>query len=358
MNVKLAMEAPARPEWRANYRIAIVGAGFIVNECHLPAYRDAGYQVDGIYSRTAAKAQALADKFAIPRVYSSFDELLGDPRIDIVDLAVPPQEQPGLIRQAARAGKAIMAQKPLAESYEEAEAIVRFCEEAGVLLCVNQNGRYDPAIQAAKAFMDQGYLGKPVFATVELRFKPHWQPYQAASERLMFQFMSIHHLDQFRFWFGMPERLYASSARHPEGHYQGEYIGSYILNYANGLIANGWDDGFTWDEEGFGVFYKIEGTEGVVKMNIGWPAGGPSAIRVYASKLGEEWLEPAMAGSWFPGAFGHTMGELIRGLATGEEPSISGRSNLGTMALVEACYRSDREQRSVRLCEIGGGDFR
>ncbi len=338
------------------YGIAIIGAGFIVGECHLPAYRDCRFHVVGIFSRSIDKARALAERFAVPNVYSSMDELLADPRVDVVDIAVPPHEQLTLIRKVAEAGKSILAQKPLAVSYEEAVEIVRICEKAGVKLCVNQNGRYDPAIQAAKRYIDQGLLGKPVFATIELRFKPHWQPYQIEYERLMFLFMSIHHLDQFRFWFGMPERIYASSAPHPDGSFKGDYLGSYILNYENGLLANAWDDGYTWNEDGFGVFYKIEGTDGVIKMNIGWPSGGPSEISVFSSKLGGEWHTPELKGNWFPDAFGYTMGELFISIETGEESPISGWNNLLTMAMVEACYKSDKEKRSVRLAEIMDGE--
>ncbi|UVI33203.1 Gfo/Idh/MocA family protein [Paenibacillus spongiae] len=335
-----------------SYRIGIIGSGFIIRECHLPAYREAGYQVVGIASRMKANAEAVASEFGIPKVYDTIQELLDDPSVDVVDIAVPPHMQPELIAMAARAGKHILAQKPLAVTYKEAVETVRICQEAGVQLLVNQNGRFDPAVMAAKDLIQKGIVGKPVYATIELRYKPHWQEYQKQYERLMFLFMGIHHLDQFRYWFGTPERIFASSIRQPEGEFIGEYSSSYILEYENGLLASAWDDGFTWDEESFGVFYKIEGTEGVVRLNIGWPSGGPSQISYMSKKLDSQWHSPKLSGSWFPGAFKYTMNEMFRSLTDGNESMISGRNNLETMAMMEACYASIEKKRSIQISEI------
>lgn len=339
---------------KRDYGIGIVGAGFIVRSCHLPAYREAGYNVVGITSRSVDSARAVASEWDLATVYGSLDELLADPRVEVVDVAVPPHEQPAVVARAAARGKHVLAQKPLAVDLTTARDTVETCTRAGVRLVVNQNGRYDPAIQAAKNLLDQGLVGRPVIATIELRFKPHWQPYQLEYDRLMFLFMSIHHLDQFRFLFGSPTRLYASAAPHPSGEFKGEYLGSYILEYDTGLMATAWDDGYTWDPPGFGVFYKIEGTEGVIKMDIGWPRGGPSSLSFYSRQLGDTWFAPNLEGSWFPGAFKYTMGELFRTIETGEEGHISGANNLETMALVEACYVSSREKRAVLLREVLG----
>ncbi|MGP4081601.1 Gfo/Idh/MocA family protein [Pseudalkalibacillus sp. R45] len=337
---------------KQEYGIGIIGAGFIIKECHLPAYEQAGYNIIGIYNRTREKAEQLAKDHSISNVYDSLDELLSDPKVEVVDIAVPPHEQLNIIRQAAEHGKHILAQKPLGMNYEEAEKAVEICKKHGVKLVVNQNGRYDPAIQGTKHLIDEGYIGKPVMATIELRFQPHWQPYQLEYERLMFLFMSIHHLDQFRLLFGVPKRIYASSIPHPEGLYKGEYITSYILEYENGMMANAWDDGFTWDPESFGVFYKIEGTVGVIKLDIGWPSGGPSTISFYSKKLEDQWHNPELEGNWFPGAFQYTMGELFHSIETGEESSISGENNLLMMAMVEACYLSNKDKKAIEIDEI------
>ncbi len=100
-----------------------MGAGFIVRDCHLPAYADAGFRVVGLTSPSIEKARATAALAGVPRVYCNLDEMLDDPAVEIVDIAVPPLDQPGIIdRVIDRAGsvRGILAQKPLAMSYAEA----------------------------------------------------------------------------------------------------------------------------------------------------------------------------------------------------------------------------------------------
>ncbi|MGM0834794.1 MAG: Gfo/Idh/MocA family protein [Bacillota bacterium] len=357
MNVNFNLDYIPKLGKKQDYGIGIIGAGFIVKECHLPAYREAGYNVVGIFNRTEAKAREVAEQFHVPKVYGTLDEMLRDPKVDVVDISVPPHSQLELIRKVASHGKHILAQKPLAMNYQQALEAVEICEAAGVALVVNQNGRFDPAIQAAKNLLENGHIGRPVIASIELRFTPHWQEYQKEYDRLMYLFMSIHHLDQFRYLFGTPKRLYASSIPHPEGAFKGEYSASYILEYDNGMMATALDDGFTWDPPSYGVTYKIEGTEGVINMNLGWPSGDPSELSFYSKQLGDVWYTPTLEGSWFPGAFRYTMGELFKMIETGDESFISGRNNLETMAMVEACYESNQKKRAVEISEILQGNL-
>src|SRR5215218_5305379 len=89
---------PRRKDWR----IGCVGAGFIMKDCHLVAYRQAGFNPVAIASRNPATAQAAADQHRIPAVHSTIDGLLADPDVEVLDVAVPPDAQPGIIRRAVR----------------------------------------------------------------------------------------------------------------------------------------------------------------------------------------------------------------------------------------------------------------
>ena len=116
---------PDPPVRERQFRIGCIGAGMIMAECHLAAYREAGFQVVAIASRTPSKAQAVAQRWEIGRVHDSPQALINDPDVDIVDIAFPPDQQPALIRAALAAPnvKAILAQKPLALSLPEAIAL-------------------------------------------------------------------------------------------------------------------------------------------------------------------------------------------------------------------------------------------
>lgn len=364
MELNLDPPMPARRDWR----IGIVGSGFIVNECHLPAYRKAGFNPVAIAARSRDRAQTVAIRHAIPRVHPSLEALLDDPEVEVLDVAVPPQAQFAVIRAACDRGrvKAILAQKPLGTSLAEARAAVRLCAEAGILLGVNQNMRYDPSVLAAKRLLETGRLGEPILATIDMRAIPHWMPWQADLGWVTLRIMSIHHLDCFRHWLGDPERIYCSVRTDPRTRFPHEDgIAMYILEYASGLRCVGIDDTWTGPaREGcpsdLRIEWRIEGLTGLAIGDIGWcrdPYTTPSRIR-FAVRGDPGFHEPRWNRSWFPDAFSGTMAQLLIALETGREPAISGRDNLRTMALVEAAYASVRERRAVALREFAETDGR
>ena len=92
----------------------------------------------------------------------------------VLDIAVPPDNQLDVIKAACARGtaKGILAQKPLGSSYVEAVEIVDTCEAAGIVLAVNQNMRYDQSVRAGKTLLENGTIGEPVLATIDMRGIP------------------------------------------------------------------------------------------------------------------------------------------------------------------------------------------
>jgi predicted dehydrogenase len=346
---------------RRDFRIGILGSGFIVSDCHLVAYQKAGFNPIAIASRSTDRAAPVAARFGLI-LRSSYEDLLNDPAIEVLDIAVAPNAQLDLIRKACarKTVKGILAQKPLGTNYAEAVEAVDLCQKAGITLAVNQNMRYDQSVRAAKSLLNLNLLGEPILATIEMRAIPHWMPWQAELGWVTFRIMSIHHLDTFRHWFGDPERIFCSVRTDPRTlfpHQDG--ICTYILEYANGLRCTGLDDTWTGPskescpKENY-IRWRIEGIEGLAIGEIGWcqdPYTTPSTMK-YAVKGIADFVRPSWAGSWFPDAFAGTMAQLLVALENGTEPEISGRDNLKTMALVEAGYQSAREHRAVSLNEI------
>ena len=358
MNLDIHAPTPKRKD----FRIGILGAGFIVNDCHLVAYRKYGFNPVAIASRTPVRAAKTAQRHGIAKVHATYEELLDDPTLEVLDIAVAPNAQLGLIKRACEIGsaKAILAQKPLGMNYGEALEAVRACERAGILLGVNQNMRYDQSVRAGKALLSNGTIGEPVFATIDMRGIPHWMPWQKELGWLTLRIMSIHHLDTFRYWFGDPARIYCSVRPDPRTSFSHEDgICAYILEYDNGLRCVGIDDTWTGPaREGcpadIRIQWRIEGSNGLAIGDIGWckdPYTTPSSIR-YACRADREFHTPAWKESWFPDAFAGTMAQLLIALETDSEPAISGRDNLKTMALVEAAYRSASEHRAIAINEV------
>lgn len=346
--------------------IGCIGSGFIMADCHLVAYRKAGFNPVAIASRNPDKAKAVAERHSLAKIYANYQELLADPEIEVIDVAVPPDVQLEVMREIVKQNdhiRGVLAQKPMGMNYGEAKQIVELCEQAGIALAVNQNMRYDQSIRACKDVLDRGYLGEPIFASIDMRAIPHWMPWQERLGWVTLRIMSIHHLDTFRYLFGDPVRVFASTRPDPRteqkfAHQDG--ICLYILEYANGFRAASWDDvwaGPTAEgvEKDIYIRWRVEGSDGLARGTIGWPdypKATPSTIDFTTTKAPGQWHQPRWSEVWFPDAFVGTMAQLLCALETGQAPELSGRDNLKTMALVDACYRSAKEHRSIELSEI------
>ena len=339
--------------------IGCIGAGFIMADCHLVAYRAAGIRPLAIASRRIEQANEVAERHAIGRVYETYQEMLDNPQVEVVDIAVPPDCQLDVVREVVSHGqiRGILAQKPLGVNYAEAKQVVDLCRQANITLCVNQNMRYDQSVRACKSLLDGGRLGEEVLATIDMRAVPHWMPWQQRQGWVTCRIMSIHHLDTMRFWFGDPARVYASFRPDPRTtfpHVDG--IGLYILEYDSGLRCMICDDVWTGPaREGaaadIGIGWRVEGTRGMARGTIGWPKypqRTPSTID-YTTVESDTWHRPRWDEVWFPDAFLGPMAELLVALETGTQPAMSGEDNLGTMALVDACYVSAAEHRAIEL---------
>jgi predicted dehydrogenase len=346
--------------------IGCIGAGFIMVDCHLEAYRQHGLNPVAITSRTPASAAAAAARHGIRTVCQSIEEVADHPDVQVLDIAVPPDCQADVICRIlarSRRPRAILAQKPLGTSFLQAREIVDRCDAAGVLLAVNQNMRYDQSVVACNTLLQQGVLGEPVLATIDMRAIPHWMPWQERQGWVTVRIMSIHHLDTLRYWLGNPERVFTSVRPDPRTtrrflHTDG--IALSILEFPGGARGSTTEDVWTGPaREGaaadIGIQWRVEGTDGLAIGTIGWPgypARVPSTIRWSTIHDSGQWHQPSWDAVWFPDAFIGPMAELLCALEQGREPHISGRDNLHTMALVDACYRSVAEHRAVSPEEI------
>ena len=360
----LSLDYLPRLPRRKDFRIGCVGAGFIMADCHLVAYRQAGFNPVAIASRDPARAWAVAERHGIPHCHATLADLLADESVEVLDIAVPPDVQPAVIREAVRhAGhiKGILAQKPLAMTVREAKECVDLCARAGVVLAVNQNMRYDQSVRALKDVLRKGWLGEPVLGTIEMRAIPHWMPWSEGLPSLSTFIMSIHHLDTFRYWFGTPDRVLASTRPDPRTRFpHSDGINLYILEYDNGCRASSWDDVWTGparegSESDIFIRWRVEGTDGLARGTIGWPsypARTPSTLDFTTKQQPGYWLSPRWKEVWFPDAFVGTMAQLLCAMEDGTEAEISGRDNLETVALCAAVQAAAREHRVTTVREF------
>jgi len=341
---------PAAYRPRTTRPIVIVGAGGIVRDAHLPAYRKAGFEIAGIYDIAAARATSLAREFGIQRAFATLPEALGAaPAGCIFDVAVPAAALLGLIPQLPD-GAAVLMQKPMGQNLQEAQAIRDLCRSKQLSAAVNFQLRFAPATLAARDIIDRGLIGDIHDVEVRVTVYTPWHlwTFLESAPRVEVLYHSIHYIDLIRSFFGDPKGVYTKTVKHPSMPKLASTRSNIILDYGDTLRADitanhGHEFGPRHQES----YIKWEGTRGAIKTRLGllldYPKGQPDEFEYITLKPDKppEWQRVEIAGSWFPDAFTGSMASLMSFLDGAIDclPT-SVDDALKTMAAVEAAYES------------------
>lgn len=334
--------------------IGIIGLGGVARNAHLPAYRAAGFHVAAGADPVQELRAKVTSDFGIEQVHADYHYVLDNPAVTIVDVTLPNTvaERAQIIHDAIDAGKHLLVQKPFAHSLAEAVAFVEHAERTGVLLAVNQNGRWNPSYRAARTLIRQGSIGTPYFITHEMRIDQDAfskTPWLLNLERSVLVEYSVHHLDILRQWAGRePTGVMAMLARRPQQRSRGEMLAVVTVEF-EGMMGLVLDDNASVPEDPICRF-RIEGMDGLINGTVGtWPTGtgrGPGTIEhVYRGQ--PRFFRPDLQGTWAIDAFGATMAELMLALEEDRQPEISGRDNLDTLRIVFAAEQSAHEGRKI-----------
>jgi predicted dehydrogenase len=340
-----------------DHGIGMVGAGGVVNYAHLPAYAKAGFKVVAIMDKDRQRAEQTAAAHRIPKVYSTVAELVCDPDVEVVDIAVYPWEALAIAEQAMRAGKHLLCQKPVSEEYGKAVRLVQTAEQAKVKIAVNQQMRWDAGIRGSKQLIGQGWLGVPTYGTIQVHCLTDWSmwPWMYNREHLEVLFHSIHYIDALRYLLGEPNRVFTSGSRMPGEPTKAETRTLSVWDYGSGLQALIDVNHGVWQEDRYAIF-RFEGTEGVIKGTIGlmynYPAGRPDTLEFMSKKNPGYWFSAHNEYMWIPDAFVGPMASLLRAVEDDSEPGSSGQDNLKTLQVVFAEYISMKERRAVSPKEV------
>jgi predicted dehydrogenase len=354
------LEINYRPQLpaRHDHGIGIIGCGGIVNYAHLPAYRAHGLNIIACYDVNADAARKTAADHEIPRVYATLDELLADPAIEIVDIAVPAWHQRSIAEQALAAGKHLLCQKPLSEDLADAKAIAAAGRSAGRKVAVNQQMRWSAGIAAARDLIGRGLIGEPTDAQIQVSIHTPWHmwPWLRDAPRLEVMYHSIHYLDSIRSLFGDPEWVTSSHAKYPGQLERAETKTITTLDYPSGLQALVAVNHHDESGDAYAIF-RFLGTEGVIKGTIGllynYPAGRPDTLQIHSRRLAPDmWLDVKLEGLWIPDAFIGPMAGLMAAIESGGDPPTDATDNLNTLRLVHAAYTSAAERRAVRPADL------
>ncbi len=261
----------------------VIGVGDITTRRVIPGIQaEPRSSLYGIVTRDPAKAA----QFGV-RVWNTLDEALSDSAVNAVYVATPVFLHAPQTIQSLRAGKHVLCEKPMAMNEPEARTMVRVAEECGKTLGVAYYRRCYPKVQRAKQLLEQGAIGKPVFAelTNHMWFdgtgSRSWlvDPAKAGGGPLFD--VASHRIDVLNCLFGKPLRVSGqlSNAVH---HYAVEDNATVMIEYADGVrgvVDVRWHSKVSRDE------CRIRETDGEIEMS---PLNGPGLI----SPTGRETLPP------------------------------------------------------------------
>jgi predicted dehydrogenase len=341
--------------------IYIIGAGGIVNDAHLPAYKLASFPVGGIFDIDKEKAEAVAKKFAIPWVFDSLEQMLQNTPHEVVfDVALPGSAMIGVLHQLPDE-TTVLLQKPMGEDIEQAKKILQLCKHKKLTAGINFQLRYAPFINAARQFINDGLLGELCDIEVNINVFTPWHIWKFlySLPRVEILYHSIHHIDLIRSFLGNPVAMFAKTVKHPAMNELASVRSNIIMDYGDMIRANILTNHchiFGHDKQQ--SYIKFEGTKGAIKITLGllmdYPNGMPDRFEYILLEEGKnaEWKTLDIEGGWFPHAFIGSMAQvMLAAEGSIKKPDNSVDDCIYTMACVEAAYQSNKVG-GVKLFEM------
>jgi predicted dehydrogenase len=344
-------------------RFAAFGAGFWARY-QLAAWRELpGVRCVALCDRTLAKAEALARRLGIPAVYDQPEELLGNEKVDFIDVITDVESHSRLVHLAAEHQVAVVCQKPMAPTLAEAEGMVEACRRVPIPFLVHENWRWQTPLRQVKQVLQEGRIGAPFRARIEMvsGFSVFVnQPTLKEREQFILADMGSHILDVARFLFGEPGSLYARTHR-VHGDIRGEDVATVVLSMDGGRTTVLCEMAFAENSLEHECFPQtlvfVEGARGSLELASDYWVRVTTADGTHARRYPPpqySWTDPAYAIA--QSSMVSCNADLLQALQSGDptRAETHAEDNLRTVRLIFAAYDSAREDRVVPLEATGG----
>lgn len=329
----------------------ILGTGAIVEQRMLPAIvAEPGHRVAAVLSRSAERARAFAYRHGVPSAYDRLAQLLEDPAVDVVYVATRNELHAHQAIAAARAGRPVLCEKPLSLSLDDALAMQRACDAAGVALATNHPLRQAATLRAMRDMVRAGAIGQPRAARVAFTFDlppkaRTWRVTDVTGGGVALD-VSVHSVDTLRFLLDREvRRVMAMSGARDEGRGPEEDLMA-ILELDGGVMAS-LHDSFNLGHAGTSV--EVHGSEGTV---VGTGVLGPHPTGTVELRRDGQVTEIDVGAREdiyrrTVRAFGHAVGGSARG--SDELGQATGEDGMRSLAAGLAVLEAARSGRAVVL---------
>ena len=336
------------------FRLGLLGCGRISRN-HFDAIAAAeGLTLAAVADIDPARAQRAGEEQRVPS-YASLDEMLKSQQLDIVAICTPSGLHAAHGVQAARAGKHVLTEKPMAISLVQADELIRATDEAGVHLFVVKQNRLNPPIQLLKRAIDKGRFGRIYMANVTVRWQRPQEYYDAEPWRGTWEFdggaitnQASHYVDLIQWLVGPVESVIAKTATQAR-RIEAEDSGIGILKFRSGALGVIEVNVLTYPKNLEGSI-TIMGEKGTVKI------GGTAVNRVEHWQFSDyddddKSIDTANTNPSSVYGFGHqgyyrNVVSVLRGQA---KPETDGRAGRKSLELILGIYESAKTGREVPI---------
>ena len=291
-------------------------------------------------SRDEGRAAAFTDEFHGAGSFGSYESAVADDRVDGVYICTPHYLHLEHARLAARSGKHILMEKPLARTTEEAQAIVAVAADASITLMVAENYRFMPPVLAAKQMVERGELGTLRLAQLQedFPFQPsEWRNDADMNGGGVLIDGGIHKASLLAYLAGNPSEVYAAEVPPAQPGLAAEDGVVAMLRYSSGLVGvinHSWSAGPHSERP----WVTVSGST----ASIAFELGGDWIDTIAASGRRRQTLDNDDRGG-----LAAMVREFRQSVREGRPPAMTGEEGARDVALVQACYESMRSGAPV-----------
>ena len=327
-------------------RVAVIGAGQIAREAHIPAwFANDGAELVCVVDNREEAAQQTAEEWGIPNWTTDYRDLLSSTEVDAVDVCLPPEFHARVSLTFLHEGYHVLVEKPAALSLDEMEAMRRAAAEVEKTLMVAENWPFSTAMRRVREILRERELGKPIMlqasheSALLLPPKDLLLRKKGDEERLGYLFTAgIHALNLARELVGEIDGIAAFATQTKSGpYYPVDDDIALSVRFRNGAVGS---FNFTGRSRHLGarkLAFRLIADRGVIEFDVwsGW-------VRYTADGSRFTYEEDSLSVGYNNPTLGYTeeIGHFLECVASGKEPHTSAENQLRTLAVVLGAYRS------------------